>query len=179
MDDAKVRSLLERTVHGSAWSGVTTDGVFAEAAKRRRRRRITATAVAAVAAVTGVVGVPRLMEGQGEEDHRDLASMAGASMKFDSSDSAENKVARLERILPPGRFDEMRMARLTDKWEMKTPDGVPVGFSLALADDDGTLPLMGAFVVRKDDQVGVVGVGHLEEEDVKGGRFLRSRAQGL
>ncbi|MFI1829010.1 hypothetical protein ACH41E_21535 [Streptomyces sp. NPDC020412] len=126
--------------------------------------------MAVVVAATGVVGVPRVMEGQGDEGHRDLASMAGTSMKFDTSDAAKDKAAEFERMLPPGRFDELRMARPTDKWEMKTPGGVPMGISMAAADDDGTLPLVGAFVVRKGDQVGVVGVTHLKE-DAKGADF--------
>ncbi|MEU5973263.1 hypothetical protein [Streptomyces sp. NPDC047315] len=162
MDD--VKGLLGRAVEGSAWSGVTTDGVFAEAAKRRWRRRITATAVAAVVAATGVVGVPRVVEGWDGGDHRDLASMVGTSMKLDTSKAGEEEAARLARLLPAGRFDEVRMVE-PDPWRTKGTDGTSNGVRYG---EDGVLS---RFVVRWGDQVGLIGIDPRLKEGTKAQEF--------
>ncbi|MFH8613866.1 hypothetical protein ACH4E8_02170 [Streptomyces sp. NPDC017979] len=171
MDDVTVKGLLERAVEGSVRSGVTADGVFAAASKRRRRRRITATAVAAVVAATGVVGVPRLMDGQGEEDHRNLASMAGASMKFDTSKAGEKEAARLAQMLPPGRFDEVRkILRFSELPTVPTRGAsYPLRAGAPMLYDE--MAVKGTFVVRVGGEIGVIHVNHMPVEMKQASEF--------
>lgn len=178
MDD--VKGLLERAVEGSAWSGVTTDGVFAEAAKRRWRRRITATAVAAVVAVTGTIAIPRLTDDQNTGPQRDLVALAGSSIKFDGSKDGEKEAAVMTKLLPPDRFDEVRKLYDSHLYKSIRVDRVPWGPDLGnrLGPLRNAMPVTGPFAVRTGGGIAAVGVTYVPSDVAEGRDFCPDPVKG-
>lgn len=143
-----VRELLGRAAEDAGKPVISTEGVYARAARVRRRRRVAVSAAAVCAVAAGAFVVPGLSAGQ-EEAPR-TSSVAAPGKPAGNTERAR----KLIKLLPPGVGSvEEVFPKVISKGDAKTQDtvepaGGPVGG-----------PLGGLYAVRRGGGVGYLEIG--------------------
>ncbi|MEU1214868.1 hypothetical protein ACFYSH_06750 [Streptomyces sp. NPDC005791] len=141
-----VHELLERAVAPAGNPAVTTEAVYARAARVRFRRRAAVSAVALAVVATGAVTLP----GFTDEPKTERTSMAATAPVGQADRSG--KADRLAALLPPGvgSIERVSLADLTGNTTTRPTTTAHAG------------PLDGEYTVRKDGGVGYLVLKYLD-----------------
>ncbi|MEU2249103.1 hypothetical protein [Streptomyces sp. NPDC019224] len=143
-----VRELLGKAAEDAGRPGVSTEAVYAKAARVRWRRRAAVSAAAVCAVAAGAFVVPQLSSAPADPQTSSVASLAGGDMP--------REVALVE-LLPQdvGTVDEVSFVEII-KHVSPPPDEPP-----------RTGPLDGQYAVRRDGGVGYLSIGVMDAEAVR------------
>nr|WSW66836.1 hypothetical protein OG461_11880 [Streptomyces sp. NBC_00995] len=149
-----VRELLGRAAEDAGTPVISTELVYARAARVRRRRRVAVSAAAVCAVAAGAFVVPGLSAGQ-EQNPRTSSVAAPARATGD-------RAARLTALLPQGvgSLEQVSLAVIIKHATPEQAEEHPYG------------PLDGQYAVRRDGGVGYLTV------DVRTGEMLKKKLGG-
>ncbi|MEV7237765.1 hypothetical protein AB0N06_28565 [Streptomyces sp. NPDC051020] len=144
-----VRELLGRAAEHAGQPVISTEGVYAKAARVRWRRRATVAAAAFAVGTAGAVAVPGLAE-QPQEEQASVAAPAEPA-----GDSGRAK--KLVELLPKGvgSVEQVSLAVIMKHATPQQAKEHPVG------------PLDGQYAVRRNGGVGYLVIGAMSGEQVR------------
>ncbi|ROQ66107.1 hypothetical protein EDD93_0507 [Streptomyces sp. 840.1] len=151
---SEVRELLGRAAEDAGQPVISTEAVYAGAARVRRRRRAGASAAAVCAVAAGAFVVPGLSSGPAPQD----SSVAAPTELVGNSGRAEELTALLPKGV--GAVEQVSMAVIIKHASSEQAEEHPVG------------PLDGQYSVRRDGGVGYLTV------DVKTPKMLDAKLGG-
>lgn len=144
-----VRELLGRAAEHAGQPVISTEGVYAKAARVRWRRRATVAAAAFAVVTAGAVAVPGLTAHPKEEQ----ASVAAPAEPAGNSGRAK----ALVKLLPEGvgSVEQVSLAMIIKRATAQQAKEHPVG------------PLDGQYAIRRDGGVGYLVIGVMKGEQVR------------
>ncbi|WP_327708871.1 hypothetical protein OG912_08755 [Streptomyces sp. NBC_00464] len=143
-----VRELLGRAAEDAGQPVISTEGVYAKAARVRWRRRAAVSAAAVCTVAAGAFVVPQLSQAPAEPQTSSVASRAGGGMPRD---------VRLVELLPTGvgTVDEVSFADIIKHASPLPPEPPRTG------------PLDGQYAVRRDGGVGYLTIDVMDAKAVR------------